>query len=69
MTTINELQDITPEGSEIPVFLDPTPIEPIVDRPMRSPDEIIADVIETRYQILLSTGVFTAEQARAIVGL
>lgn len=46
---MTEIQDITPEGSIVPVYLDPTPIEPVTEAPMPTPDT--AELRRSAYQL------------------
>lgn len=46
---MTEIQDITPEGSAVPVYLDPTPIEPPPEAPFPTPDT--TELRRTAYQL------------------
>lgn len=65
----NELENITPDGSVAPVFLDPTPPTPSDD--MLNPIADAAAQLEARnaaVEKLMTEFGFTEEMARAVVG-
>ncbi len=65
------IEDITPEDSEAPTYLDSTPASPSPDRPTLGPEELIAAQVslrESAVQKLIRGQRLTEEEARLLLG-